>query len=110
MPFRQQPCFSIFDSSRLKPFSQLVRIGQFVSLGGGFQVQFLRFVEITGDQPLHGEGRALLDRGYRRQGVDGRALGSQAGGPQLVAGRGPVVERWGAVVVVEVVEVLGAVA
>jgi len=73
-------------------------------------VQFFRFREITGaDQVLHSEGRALLDGGYRRQGVDGRALRGQAGGPQLVAGRGPIVEGWGAVVV-ELVEVLGAVA
>ena len=56
---------------------------------------------------LHGEGRPLLDRGYRRQGVDGRALGGQAGGPQLAAGWGAVVgEGWGPiVVVVELVEV-----
>ena len=62
--------------------------------------------EISGDQLLHGEGRPLLDRGYRRQGVYGRALGGQAGGPQL-AGRGAVGER--GTVVVELVEVLGAV-
>ena len=62
--------------------------------------------KITGDQLLHGEGRPLLDRGYRRQGVDGRALGGQAGGPQL-AGWGAVGER--GAVVVELVEVLGAV-
>ena len=67
-----------------------------------------RFLEITeGDQLLHGEGRALLDGGYRRQRVDGRALGGQAGRPQLAGWRPSVVER--GAVVVELVEVLGAV-
>ena len=63
--------------------------------------------KISGDQLLHGEGRPLLDRGYRRQGVDGGALGGQAGRPQLAVGWGAVGER--GAVVVELVEVLGAV-
>ena len=69
---------------------------------------FFSLGEITGDQLLHGEGRPLLDRGYRRQGVDGCALWGQAGRSQL-AGWGPPVVEWGAVVV-ELVEVLGTMA
>ena len=104
VPFSQQPQFSIFEAF----FAIRIGLGSFSLLVQAVKCNFLRFLEITGDQLLHGEGCALLDGGYRRQGVDGCALWGQAGRPQL-AGWGPSVVERGAVVV-ELVEVLGAVA